>query len=183
MTPDQARGLRAELEAVSKQSRALVFGLSPTALAKRPPSGGWSVAENLQHLLLTADAMLPLADAAVAELEAESRKAKNPSGVGLLGWLLLKALEPPARMKSKTAKPFEPLSIGDPLTLLARLETANQKLDRLIARAEGLATSTVKVVSPFNAKVTYNLYAAYRIMLCHTRRHLWQAEQVKIGFH
>lgn len=181
MTHEQARGLSAELAAVSKQARALVSGLNSAALTERPPNGGWSVAENLQHLLLTADAMLPRAATAVARLEAESRKAKTPSGVGLMGWLLLKALEPPARMKSKTAQPFEPLSVGDPSTLLERLEAANQQLGRLIVRADGLAASTVKVVSPFNAKVTYNLYAAFRIMLCHSRRHLWQAEQVKIG--
>jgi hypothetical protein len=181
MTPEQARGLKAEVDAVSKQTVAVTAGLDASALLKSPSGGGWSVAENFQHLLLTADAMLPLLETAVARLERENCKATAPSSLGLMGWLLVKALEPPARMKSKTQKPFEPASVGDPSTLVARLQEANSRLDTLITRATGLATSTVKVVSPFNANVKYNLYAAFRIMLSHARRHLFQAEQVKAG--
>lgn len=90
-------------------------------------------------------------------------------------------VEPPPRMKSKTTKPFVPAAISDPLTLLDRFHEANTKLDSLIARATGLATTSVKVVSPFNARVKYNLYAALRIVLVHERRHLFQAGQVKAG--
>jgi hypothetical protein len=181
MTPEQARDLKAEVAAVSKQALALTSGLDASALLESPAGGGWSVAENLQHLLLTADAMLPWAETALVELERGGRKAAGPSGLGLIGWLLIKALEPPPKMKVKTTKPFEPASVGDPSTLVTRLQEANSKLDALITRANGLATATVKVVSPFNANVKYNLYAAFRILLSHARRHLWQAEQAKAG--
>lgn len=181
MTPGQARGLKTELEAVSKQAQRLVDGMDAAALTRRPASAGWSVAENLKHLILTADAMLPLAETAVAQLERDTRKATGTSGLGFMGWLLTRILEPPARMKSKTTRPFQPVSVGDPLSLLGRFQETNDHLGSLIARSEGLATSTVEVMSPFNARVRYNLYAAFRIMLCHVRRHLWQAGQVKAG--
>jgi hypothetical protein len=32
-------------------------------------------------------------------------------------------------------------------------------------------------VSPFEARASYNLYAAFAILPVHARRHLWQAEQ------
>ena len=173
--------MRVEVEAVSKDARALTAGMDAAALTTKPPGGGWSVAENLQHLILTAGAMLPMAERAIEDLERSGKKATRASGLGLMGWLLVKALEPPPRMKSKTTQPFEPLSVSDPLTLAERFIETNARLDALIARASGLATGTVKIASPFNAKVKYNLYAGLRIVLVHARRHLWQARAAKAG--
>ncbi len=181
MTPDQARDLKAELEVISKEAQAVVVGLDPAAMTKRPAGGGWSVAEILQHLILTADAMLPLIEGALAQLEREGRKSTAEAGLGVMGWLLVKALEPPPRMKSKTSKPFEPVAVGDPQTLASRLLEANARLADAIDRATGLATTTLKVASPFNASVKYNLYAAFRITLVHARRHLWQARALRLN--
>ena len=179
VTPEQARDLKSELAAVAREAQALTSGMDAAALMKRPSGGGWSVGENLQHLILTAAAMLPLAESAIVELERAGQRARGPSRLGFVGWLLVKSLEPPARMKSRTSQPFEPVSVKDPLALLGRLEEANAGLDALITRATGLATSAIKVVSPFNAGVKYNVYAALRIVLVHTRRHLFQASRVK----
>jgi len=179
MTPEQARDLKAEAVAVSKDARALTLGMDATSLMRKPASGGWGVAENLQHLVLTADEMLPLAEQAIEELERDGRKSDRPSGLGFLGWLLVKSLEPPPRMKSRTTRPFEPVVVGDLTTLTDRFIETNVRLEGLIARAEGFATASVKVASPFNAKVEYNVYAALRIVLVHARRHLWQARAAK----
>ena len=82
-------------------------------------------------------------------------------------------------MKSRTSKLFELLAIGDPRTLADRRREENVKLAALIDRARGLATTTVKIASPFDARVKYNVYAALRITLAHARRHLWQARQAR----
>ncbi len=181
MTPEQARALKAEVEAVSKGARTLTAGMDAASLMKRPAGGGWGVAENLEHLILTAGAMLPLVERAIEELERSGKKAARPSGLGLMGWLLAKSLEPPPRLKTRTTKPFEPVSVSDPLTLTDRFIETNAKLDALISRATGLATSSAKVASPFNENVKYNAYAALRIVLVHARRHLWQAGVAKAG--
>jgi hypothetical protein len=179
MTPEQARDLKAEVEAISRAGRTLTAGMDASALMKRPSSGGWSVAENLQHLILTGQVMVPLAERAIEELERAGNRTARASGLGLMGWLLVKSLEPPPRMKTKTTKPFDPVSVDDPLSLTDRFIETNAKVDTLISRATGLATSSVKVASPFNQKVKYNVYAALRIVLVHARRHLWQARAAK----
>lgn len=166
------------MEAVSRDARALTEGMDAAALMKTPAGGGWGVAENLQHLILTAGAMLPRVEHAIEEME-RGGKATRASRLGLMGWMLVKALEPPPRMKSKTTKPFEPVAVSDPLTLTDRFVETNSRLEALITRASGLATGTAKVASPFNEKVKYNLYAALRIVLVHARRHLWQARVAK----
>lgn len=181
MTPEQASVLNAEVEAATSQAETLTAGMSAEDLMRAPAGGGWGVGESLQHLILTSAAMLPLAETAIAELEANGLKASGPTGLGFVGWLLVKTLEPPARMKTKTGKPFEPVAVANPGELVARLREENTKLAALIKRASGLATHKTRIVSPFNASAKYNVYAGFRIMLAHTRRHLWQAGQVKAG--
>ncbi len=47
------RSLLAQLEAEYARLREMLAGKDPALLAERPPSGKWSVLENLQHLVLT----------------------------------------------------------------------------------------------------------------------------------
>jgi hypothetical protein len=47
------RALLAQLEAEYARLREMLAGKDPALLAQRPPSGKWSVQENLQHLVLT----------------------------------------------------------------------------------------------------------------------------------
>jgi hypothetical protein len=35
----------------------------------------------------------------------------------------------------------------------------------------------VRITSPFNERVRYNVYSALTILAVHQHRHLWQAEQ------
>jgi hypothetical protein len=179
MTPEQARDLKTQLSAIGEELNALTTGMDAEALSRRPSDGRWSVAEILQHLILTAEAMESLAEKAIIGLEKSGARPSGPSGLGVIGWLLVKSLEPPPRMKTKTTKPFEPLPVSEPLTLTARLHEANARLDNLITRATGFDTGRAKVVSPFNERLKYNLYAAFRITLAHLRRHLWQARETK----
>jgi len=175
MTPEQAERLLTEIADTTARARALTSGRSAESLMDRPRKDAWSVAESLEHLILTADAMAPLAEAAIAELERVGRRASTPAGLGLTGWMLVKALEPPPRMKSRTTKPFEPLDVPDPANVAERFAAANDRLEALVKRATGLDTAKARVASPFNAKIRYNVYAAFRILLAHARRHLWQA--------
>jgi hypothetical protein len=44
--------------------------------------------------------------------------------------------------------------------------------------ASGLDLNQLRIRSVFNARLSYNPYAAFCILLAHERRHLWQAERV-----
>jgi hypothetical protein len=49
----------------------------------------------------------------------------------------------------------------------------------IIARdVDGLPVDRIKITSPFDARLKYNLYAALTILPRHQHRHLWQAERV-----
>ena len=62
---------------------------------------------------------------------------------------------------------------------LERFDYLQQEVQVRIDRSAGLAVDRLRMVSPFEARMKYNLYAAFSLIAAHQRRHLWQAEQVK----
>lgn len=62
--------------------------------------------------------------------------------------------------------------------LIQEFERLQDEQLRRVERADCLPLSNVRVVSPFNGKVRYNLYSCLTILPRHEHRHLWQAEQV-----
>ena len=106
-------------------------------------------------------------------------RSTTPPRRDLIGWLLAKWLEPPYRLRSKTTAPFVPDRIEPMADVLERFDYLQGELLVRIDRAQGLPLERLRVVSPFNTKVKYNLYSAFRLMPVHQRRHLWQAEQIR----
>jgi len=47
-----------------------------------------------------------------------------------------------------------------------------------LVAADGLPLSHVRISSPFNPRLRYDLYACFTILPRHPHRHLWQAEPV-----
>ena len=62
---------------------------------------------------------------------------------------------------------------------LERFDYLQQEVQVRIDRSAGLAVDRLRLVSPFDARMKYNLYAAFCLIAAHQRRHLWQAEQVQ----
>ena len=50
--------------------------------------------------------------------------------------------------------------------------------ERLVA-GRGLALDRLMIVSPFAARVRYNVFVALALVPTHARRHLWQAERAR----
>ena len=179
VSPEQSEEIVAEIEAASARARRLFEGMDTAALTRRPSAISWNVAECLQHLVMTSKAMRSLIEPALVGQERAGARSNAPAGLGLLGWLLVKMLEPPVRFKTQTAASFVPVNVPAPADVLPTLCAENEKIIVLTRRAAGLASAATTIVSPFNARARYNAYAALRITATHLRRHLWQAEQAK----
>ena len=97
----------------------------------------------------------------------------------MIGWALQRFLEPPYKMKTKTPPAFVPVQVDPMSETLERFDYLQQEVQVRIDRSAGLAVDRLRIVSPFEARMKYNLYAAFSLIAAHQRRHLWQAEQVK----
>ena len=95
-----------------------------------------------------------------------------------IGWLLWATMGPPVRVRLKTIARFLPSSLAAPALLVQEFDRLQAAQLDCLAQADGLPLAHVRVTSPFNARVRYNLYACFTILPRHQHRHLWQAERV-----
>jgi hypothetical protein len=172
----QLAALVSQLDAATAHARQLVAALDDATFHARSPRGGWSAAECIAHLNLTTPAFFPTIDAALASGRpgfVDSRRYRR----GVLGALLAWSLEPPARLRFPTLPAFVPRNTGSKGAVLADFEQFQRELANRIQSASGLDLNELRIRSVFNARVSYNVYAAFCILAAHERRHLWQAER------
>ena len=159
--------------------RQICAGVTDEVWAAGSIEGGWSIAECVVHLNLTTDAYLPKIDDAITEGQRRGLAGSGPFSRGLMGALLIWWLEPPYKRGTKTAPAFAPSDVPTMAETLEMFDQRQQQLQIRVDRASGLALDKLKVVSAFDGRITYNLYATLAILAAHQRRHLWQAEQVR----
>jgi hypothetical protein len=167
----------AALSAIETDVSRLAGGLSEEQFHAPTKNGGWSVGLCLEHLIVTAEALVPRWEAVL----------QNPSPAGpaefsysLLERAILYSLEPPYRLKRKApawATPGARRSIGE---TFRRFASAHGELARLIGRSGSL--SQASVASPFLPGIQCRLGFAFDSVLAHERRHLWQASRIRDSF-
>ncbi len=167
-----------EYKSAQARLHDLVQAVPDERWGRRSDPGRWSVAECVAHLNLTSMAYLPLLQHAVSRarmLEARppGRYRRDP-----IGWLLWATMGPPVRVRLKTIARFLPSSLAAPALLVQEFDRLQAAQLDCLAQADGLPLSRVRVTSPFNARVRYNLYSCFTILPRHQHRHLWQAERV-----
>jgi hypothetical protein len=166
-----------ELETARLRLLALRDRAPADTWAARPGPDRWSIAECVAHLNLTSTAYLPLLRAGLDEARRSGHTAPERYRRDLAGWLLWKSMGPPIKAKFKTAAPFVPRGDRPAADLVAEFERLQAEVAVLAREAEGLPVDRVKVASPFNPRLRYNLFAALSVLARHQHRHLWQAEQ------
>ena len=187
MTVTTAAALPAQLAAVSQELieartrlATLCQELDEHGWLRRPAAGGWSVGQIVTHLNATSEHYIPLIDEAIRTGRAQGLTAR-PGRLrrGLLGWALVRMLEPPYRIRTSTSPAFEPAGVASMADTRERFDYLQQELLARLEAAAGLDLEKLPVQSPFSARVSYNLYVAFAVLAAHQRRHLWQAEQTR----
>jgi DinB family protein len=174
----QLQAIERELALATTRAARLVDQTSESAFHRPPQPGHWSVGECLVHLSLTTQAYLPLIDDTlqIGRLTVPGTPARYRRD--LTGWLLCRISEPPYRLKASTQPRFVPRAIGTRAEVLTEFVHLQQELTVRVHRAEGLELGRLRIVSPFDDRLEYSLYSAFRIIPAHQRRHLWQGERI-----
>src|SRR5438105_2027735 len=90
----QIADLLRELEACTDRAQAVVFGLTPEEILRRPAPKSWSIAEILEHLSATTRAYLPPLDQAASELRDKGRTGTGPYALDWIGRFMVWSFEP-----------------------------------------------------------------------------------------
>jgi DinB superfamily len=157
----------------------LCSGLSAGQLAWRPQPTKWSIEENLLHLITTTETFLPV----VVNVIAESRRRKlsdtGPFHLGWYGRLLVWYVEPPPRMRLRAPKKLRPQLSVAPQTVLEQFLDLQAAMSRQMEEASDLNLTGLRFPSPLAWYVRMNLLEFFSVFNGHSRRHLWQATNVR----
>jgi hypothetical protein len=147
------------------------------AWGRRPAPEQWSPGECVAHLNLTSTATIPLVRAGLDEARRMRRSVHGRYQRDVIGWLIWRSLKPSGGFKAKTTPAFVPASDRSPDELIAEFELLQAEQLACVREADGLPINLVKIASPFNLRIRYNLFSALSILARHQHRHLWQAER------
>ena len=177
--PAELEGYREQFEAVKRDASGLVEGLSEAQFNWRPSPGAWSIAECLAHLNVTGQFFLPRIDRRTREARADGMLSEGPFRYGLLARVLVRGMEPPAKLKFKAPKIFQPMSEHLSAVIVPAFMSLQDQLVERLGAARGVDLGRVKVTSPVSRLVKISLGQVFPFIAAHERRHLWQARRVR----
>ena len=181
MTREQADDLARELSDVSALARGLGAEFSPRELSEPPRAGVWSAADNLMHLTLASQALVPRMTRTLGKLADAGKRTERHTRADWIGRVYAWALEPPVRFKARAPRPFMPPTGTSVADALPAFLAEQENVRALVERSAGLDLAARKVPSPVTRYIRYNVYSAFRIATAHQRRHLWQARRAAIA--
>lgn len=166
-----------ELSEATARAWQLIRATDARMFTVRPQPGSWSAAECLAHLSVSTEMFLPVLEKAIADARSKGLTSDRAPKMDVVGRTLRWFLEPPIRSRVKTTAPFVPRSARAKAEAFGEFAALQSRLVDMLHTAEGLDLRKLKIVSPFDKRVKYNVYSAFRILVAHQRRHLWQAEK------
>lgn len=160
---------------------ALFSSLTDEQLTWKPEPKKWSIAECIEHLLITDGLYLPGLTEAI-ERGPRSGLLGNADYRPRLfqGWFIGASGEK-GRMKVKTFPSFDPArrGRGGEANAGARFLEQQEKLRALMRQADGLDLNNVRFTSPLSRLMRFTLGEAFTMLISHQKRHIAQAERVR----
>ena len=162
----------------------LVVDLTDERFNQRPEEGSWSIAECVDHLLVTGAKLIPRMETAIVKARERGWLADGPFRYGALGnWFVRAsgAASLPPRSRYKAPRLYMPVrrpgrKISQAVEDFARLQ---EEYLAIVRAAEGLDLARIKIASPVTRLVRLSLGQWLASMGGHQRRHLWQASRVR----
>jgi hypothetical protein len=168
-----------QLRAIEQDTRLLVNGLTEVQLGWRETGKTWSVADCLNHLLVTGGHSMAGIRRALADARARGLLGRGPFRYGKLGNWFVRLMDAPPPIKFKAPKAYRPapdLSVSDIVTGFFALQ---HEFERVLREADGIDLSRTKVDNPVTPWFRLSLGQELALTMAHERRHLWQAWRVR----
>jgi hypothetical protein len=165
--------------AVDDDARKICTGLNNEQLVWRPRPGRWSVAENLAHLRTTTEVFLPTVDAALEASRSKGLHSEGPFGLNPFGRFVVWRMDARPLVRMRAPRALQP-RMADSVASELEIFLASQAAFRLrIEQAEGLNLCAWRFASPVAGYFRVNLLEFFSAFNAHSRRHLWQAKNVR----
>jgi hypothetical protein len=177
-TPNASRYLE-QIEAIKRDATALALELTDNQANWRPAPDRWSIAQCLAHIVLIARPYLRGIERAIAEAKRREAAGQPPYRQGILANWMARSLEPPPGIRARTFRSLEPPDKPPIRVTLEELIALQDELGARIRDAGAVNLDAGRMRSPLLGLMKLTADQAVRTHLAHTRRHLWQAWQVR----
>jgi hypothetical protein len=167
---ERAREMREIILEIEKIENELTY----SQLCWRPHESEWSIAQIVEHLLLTDTPCLETFSRTLATAPRGEARWRAT----LIGRLVTKAVEPQTRRKTKAGKDFLPAS-HPAAGVVAEYVTVRKRLLELLMQSADVDLNRVKTDYPIRTPLRYNLGDAFMILTRHTQRHLQQVNRIR----
>ncbi len=167
---ERATEMRQSIAAIE----ALDAELTYAQLSWRPQETQWSIAQIIEHLLLTdAPCVEP-----ISRLLANAPRGESRWKPTIMGRLITKAVEPQTKRKTRSGKQHLPAP-QPAARVMADYVEVRKRLLELLEQSAGVDLNRVKTNFPIKTPLRYNLGDAFMILTRHTQRHLQQIDRIR----
>ncbi len=175
-TRPNRQGVADQIRTLIRCAHEMADGLDRETFNRRPPAGGWSVGQCLDHLNVTARLYLPIFAEAIDDAR-ERGWTERRDGRTLIGRLLTWSQEPPTRFRMRTFAALEPGSDLDPEAVLEEFDALHEELIVRVNESLGLDLRRIRIRSELSPALRLSLGDWFAFLAAHGRRHIWQAER------
>jgi hypothetical protein len=179
--PADLQRLDEGLDAIERETLALVSGLTEAQGVWRAHPGSWSVAECLDHLATANRVYLAAMTPSAARAHSEGRGRRGPATPGLVGGWFVRYLEPPVKavLKSKAPRTIRPRTAPALNDAIKQFLASHDVVRTFLRKYADIDLTGVRFPNPFIRGVRFSLATGLHVIAAHERRHLWQAWRVR----
>ena len=175
------QALDAAFDAIDRDARRVVAGLTEEQGVWRPAPQSWSVAHCLDHLATANRVYLHAMEPAAGQALQRELRRRRPALPGLIGRWFVRTLEPPVkpRFRTKAPKKIVPRESPPLPDAAAQFLSSHDQVRSFLHRYADIDLAGVHFPNPFIRGVRFSLATGLHVLAAHDRRHLWQAWNVR----
>ena len=155
------------------------FGkLSAKQLNWKPSENVWSIAQCLDHLVVTNNLYFENIQKVADGTHRNNFFSKIPFATDIIGFVMKKVLSPDWKPKMKTLKMFKPSYSRISGNILENFSKNQSRFIDLMEASKNLDYKKIKVAEPISIAINLRLVDAFEVLIVHEKRHFNQAKRV-----
>jgi hypothetical protein len=167
-----------EFDKITFEAEMLFSKLSSEQLNWKPNAQTWSIAQNLEHLIVVNETYYPILRALKNGAYKKPFLANFSFIVSFFEKTVFNAVKPDRKNKMKTFPIWEPGQNSVRNDIVYQFKKHQTELQTQINEANELLNNRIVISSPASRIVVYRLEIAFDIIVTHEKRHLEQAKEI-----
>jgi hypothetical protein len=167
-----------QISEISLKASEKFSGLTESQLNWKPEPAKWSIAQCLDHLIVSNKTYYPSFEKLISHSYRLSFFQKLNPFKKLPGPLMVRSMSSESKKTFKSPKIFEPTSSNISPRIVSDFINHQEEMKKYYQRLGQLDTKNLIMASPVSGFITYTLSDGMQLLAVHEQRHLKQAENV-----